>query len=323
MPWTRPSGDWAPSGRPSARVAKGRAQSGPRVRAHVHLEAVEGVAVGGGALDGFEALLGGDLGRDVEVAEAGDGGGGALYTLGVGDLAAEHLVAGAEAEDAAAAAEVGGDVDVEAGVAQGAEVGDGGLRAGEEDEVGVAGEGGAGPDAEELDLGVGGEGVEVVEVGDAGEDGDGDADGAAGRGRRGRGRGRPRRGGGGRARRRGRGRSGASRCMAAMVAMPSAKRVGSPRKRLTMKAFIRAASAGSRTACVPTRLAMTPPRSMSPMRTTGVSVARAKPMLAMSLARRLVSEALPAPSTRTRSASAERVAKLLRTWGKRVGLRAW
>ena len=90
--------------------------------------------------------------RDVEVAEAGDGAGRALYALGVGDLAAEHLVAGAEAEDAAAAAEVGGDVDVEAGGAEGAEVGDGGLGAGEEDEVGVAGQGGAGPDAEEVDL---------------------------------------------------------------------------------------------------------------------------------------------------------------------------
>ena len=46
--------------------------------------------------------------------------GGPSMPCGVGDLAAEHLVAAAEAEDVAAAAEVGGDVDVEAGVAQGA-----------------------------------------------------------------------------------------------------------------------------------------------------------------------------------------------------------
>ena len=171
--------------------------------------------------------------------------------------------------------------------------------------MGVAGEGGAGPHADEVDLRVGGQRVEVVEVGDVREDRDGDADAAAGCGRAPReARGRPRRGGGGPARRRGRGRGGASRCGRRSVAMPSAKRAGSPRKRLTMKPFIRAASAGSRTARVPTRLAMTPPRSMSPMRTTGMSVARAKPMLAMSLARRLISEALPAPSMRTRSASA-------------------
>ena len=117
------------------------------------------------------------------MAEAGDGAGRALDAGGIGDLAAEHLVAGAEAEDAAAAAEVGGDVDVEAGGAEGGEVGDGGLRAGEEDEVGVAGEGRAGPDADEFDLRVGGERVEVVEVGDVREDRDGDADRAAGGGR--------------------------------------------------------------------------------------------------------------------------------------------
>ena len=76
---------------------------------------------------------------------------------------------------------MGGDVDVEAGGAQGAEVGEGGLRAGEEDEVGVAGQGLAGADADEVDVGLGLEGVEVVEVGDVGEDGDGDAEAAAGR----------------------------------------------------------------------------------------------------------------------------------------------
>jgi hypothetical protein len=77
------------------------------------------------------------------------------------------------------------------------------------------------------------------------------------------------------------------------------EQVGSPRKRLTMKPTIIAASAGSITACVPTRLAITPPRSMSPSSTTGTSAARAKPMLAMSAARRFTSDAEPAPSTST------------------------
>ena len=73
--------------------------------------------------------------------------------------------------------------------------------------------------------------------------------------------------------------------------------------RLTMKPATSFASSGSSTALVPTRLAITPPRSMSPITTTGTSAARAKPILAMSFLRRLISDALPAPSTRTMSAS--------------------
>ena len=68
--------------------------------------------------------------------------------------------------------------------------------------------------------------------------------------------------------------------------------------------MIIAASCGSSTACVPTSWAITPPRSMSPTRITGISAARAKPMLAMSFARRFTSAGLPAPSTITRSAPA-------------------
>jgi hypothetical protein len=48
---------------------------------------------------------------------------------------------------------------------------------------------------------------------------------------------------------------------------------------------------------VPTRWANTPPRSMSATRITGQSTASAKPMLAMSFSRRLISAGLPAPST--------------------------
>ena len=65
---------------------------------------------------------------------------------------------------------------------------------------------------------------------------------------------------------------------------------------------------------------MTPPRSISPISMTGTSAARAKPMLAMSFARRLISDALPAPSTRTRSASAFSRAKLSSTAGSSFAL---
>ncbi len=63
---------------------------------------------------------------------------------------------------------------------------------------------------------------------------------------------------------------------------------------------------------------MTPPRSMSPMSTTGRSAASAKPILAMSPARRLASAGLPAPSTRTRSALSASAAKLSRARGRKV-----
>ena len=58
---------------------------------------------------------------------------------------------------------------------------------------------------------------------------------------------------------------------------------------------------------------------MSPTRTTGTSAARAKPMLAMSLARRLTSDAEPAPSTSTRSQSAASRPKLSSTAPSSVG----
>ena len=90
-----------------------------------------------------------------------------------------------------------------------------------------------------------------------------------------------------------------------------------------MKPTIMAASAGSITVLVPTRLAITPPRSMSPSSTTGTSAARAKPMLAMSLARRLTSDAEPAPSTSTRSHSAARRPKLSSTAPSSLGFSPW
>ena len=79
--------------------------------------------------------------------------GGPSMPSGSAIVAAEHLVAAAEAEHGAAAAEVRDDVDVEAGVAQRGEIGDGGLGAGQDDERGVAGQCGARADAHEIDCG--------------------------------------------------------------------------------------------------------------------------------------------------------------------------
>ena len=96
-----------------------------------------------------------------------------------------------------------------------------------------------------------------------------------------------------------------------IAARPCSNNPTSPRNLLTMKPWIRASSSGSRTRCVPARLAMTPPRSISPSITTGTLAAAANPMLAISPARRLISAGLPAPSTRTISASRGEVSKTL------------
>ncbi len=117
--------------------------------------------------------------------------------------------------------------------------------------------------------------------------------------------------------------SGCQPVLLATKSIPSANRVGSPRIRLTTKPLIRAASSAGSTTCVPTRLAITPPRSISPTSTTGACTACAKPILAISCLRRLTSEAEPAPSTRTTSACAIRFLKLAKTCGISCSLRVW
>ena len=66
-------------------------------------------------------------------------------------------------------------------------------------------------------------------------------------------------------------------------------------------------------ATVPCSAAKTPPRSMSPTTTTGSRAAVARPMLAMSSARRLISVGEPAPSQTTTSKRARRSARLAST----------
>ena len=68
-------------------------------------------------------------------------------------------------------------------------------------------------------------------------------------------------------------------------------------------------SSSARIRCVPATEAMTPPRSMSPTRMTGTSARVAKPILAMSRDRRLISAGDPAPSTMTRSAPSPTLAQ--------------
>ena len=62
---------------------------------------------------------------------------------------------------------MGQDVDVPAGLAQRRQVGAGGLAAGNDDEVGIAGERTAGPDDVDADAGLRPQRIEIVEIGDA------------------------------------------------------------------------------------------------------------------------------------------------------------
>ena len=70
--------------------------------------------------------------------------------------------------------------------------------------------------------------------------------------------------------------------------------------------FTRRRSWGRSKATVPYSWANTPPRSMSPARSTGASTSSARPMFTMSSSRRLISAGLPAPSMTMTSFSAAR-----------------
>ena len=66
---------------------------------------------------------------------------------------------------------------------------------------------------------------------------------------------------------------------------------------------------------MPANCAITPPRSISPIKTTGIFAASAKPMLAISPSRRLISAGLPAPSMTTKSTECAMVKKDSSTFG--------
>ena len=88
-----------------------------------------------------------------------------------------------------------------------------------------------------------------------------------------------------------------------ICAIPSENSDTSPRNLLIIKALICALSISESTALVPTILAIMPPLSISPIKTTGILATVANPILAISFARRLISAGLPAPSINTKSAS--------------------
>ncbi len=227
-----------------------------------------------------------------------------LDPVRIGDRAAEHLIAAAQAEHMAAAPHMRLEIHVPPLRAQEGEIPDGGFRARQDDRLGIAGQGLAGAARKKAVRPAPCRADRDRRNSRCGQHRHRDRDGAG-----------PRSACCGRDRRRpppaamrlaaatAPGRGTAMRS-SLITSMPSSNSAGSPRNLLIRKPRMRSRSPGASTAWVPTRLAMTPPRSMSPASTTGTSAASAKPILAMSPARRFTSAGLPAPSTSTMSASA-------------------
>ena len=96
------------------------------------------------------------------------------------------------------------------------------------------------------------------------------------------------------------------------MVIPLSSSSGAPRNLLMMKPETSSWSPGGIRASVPYSAANTPPRSMSPTTMTGSPAARASPMFATSVSRRLISAGLPAPSQMTTSNSARSLSRLAR-----------
>ena len=98
--------------------------------------------------------------------------------------------------------------------------------------------------------------------------------------------------------------------------MPESSRAASPRNLLMTNPATSSRSSGVNSSTCPSRLAKTPPRSMSPTSSTGERACSAMRMLTMSWPRRLISAGLPAPSMTTRSLAARRRSKAAVTTGQ-------
>ena len=119
-------------------------------------------------------LLGRQHRLDVEQAKARDRAGRSLDAVGIGDGPPQHLIAAAQPKHHAAAAHMRGDVDVEAGVAQRVQARDGRLRARQDHEIDVARQRRAGMNADQIDIGLRLQRIEIVEIGDLRQDRHGD-----------------------------------------------------------------------------------------------------------------------------------------------------
>ena len=105
--------------------------------------------------------------------------------------------------------------------------------------------------------------------------------------------------------------------------MPELSWLTSPRNLLITNPATSSRSSGVKSSTWPSRLANTPPRSMSPTSRTGERACSAMLMLTMSWPRRFTSAELPAPSMTTTSWDARRRPKAEVTTGQTSGWNAW
>ena len=222
---------------------------------------------------------------------------------------------------------MGEKVDVPALRAEMREVGDRRLAAGQDDEIADR-QRLARTHEDEPHVRLHAQRIEVVEIGDAREHRHGDRDGSSPAARRPELQSRPRLKASSAGRRAASAKNGTSPRPRQPVCRferrhAARNRLASPRNLLTIKPTIIAASSGASAAFVPTICANDRRRGRCRRSARpGQSAARAKPILAMSPWRRLISAALPAPSTSTRSASAFMRAKLSSTAAISFGLSA-
>ena len=81
----------------------------------------------------------------------------------------QHLIAAAEAEHAAAPPDMGLEVDIPARGPHGSQIGHGGFGAGDDDQVGIAGNGLAQVQKPDGNAGFEAQGIEVIKIGNAGQ----------------------------------------------------------------------------------------------------------------------------------------------------------
>ena len=93
----------------------------------------------------------------------------AFDPLRIGDGLAQHLIAATKAKHMAAAPDMGGKVDVPPLGPEGFEVGDRGFTADHEHQIGLGGHRAARHDHPQVDARLGGQRVEVIEIGDPGQ----------------------------------------------------------------------------------------------------------------------------------------------------------
>ena len=141
----------------------------------MHLVTGKRRAVGGRTAHRLQAFLCRQRRYDVEQSKAFDRCRWTFNSIRVGDAASEHLVAAAKAENHSAAPPMRGNVDIEAGCAQCRQISDRRLRARQDNEICVARKCRAGTNPHEIDLRLGIERIEIVEIGDVRQDRDDDA----------------------------------------------------------------------------------------------------------------------------------------------------